>query len=114
MFQAFSANIWFIFSEVMFFAAFFGALFYARNFAVAWLGGEGDKALTGDYLWPDFSAEWPVVNNPDSSLFTNPHESMASPGIANWGSYLPFWNTVIASFGYIYRFFRHQVRFRLD
>jgi cytochrome c oxidase subunit 3 len=86
---------WFIFSEVMFFAAFFGALFYARNFAVAWLGGEGDKALTGDYLWPDFSAEWPVVNNPDSSLFTNPHESMASPGIANWGSYLPFWNTVI-------------------
>jgi cytochrome c oxidase subunit 3 len=86
---------WFIFSEVMFFAAFFGALFYARNFAVAWLGGEGDKGLTGDYLWPDFSAEWPVVNNPDSSLFTNPHESMASPGIANWGSYLPFWNTVI-------------------
>ena len=86
---------WFIFSEVMFFAAFFGALFYARNFAVAWLGGEGDKGLTGDYLWPDFSAEWPVVNNPDSSLFANPQESMASPGIANWASYLPFWNTVI-------------------
>ena len=44
---------WFIFSEVMFFAAFFGALFYARTIAVAWLGGEGAKALTGDYLWPD-------------------------------------------------------------
>ncbi len=86
---------WFIFSEVMFFAAFFGALFYARNFAVVWLGGEGDKSLTGDYLWPGFSAEWPVVDNPDSSLFTNPNESMASPGIASWGSYLPFWNTVI-------------------
>ncbi len=86
---------WFIFSEVMFFAAFFGALFYARNFAVAWLGGEGAKGITGDYLWPDFTAEWPVVNNPDPSLFTNPNESMASPGISNWASYLPFWNTVI-------------------
>jgi len=86
---------WFIFSEVMFFAAFFGALFYARNFAVAWLGGEGEKGITGDYLWPDFSAEWPVINNPDSAQFSNPNESMASPGIMNWGSYLPFWNTVI-------------------
>ncbi len=86
---------WFIFSEVMFFAAFFGALFYARNFAVAWLGGEGDKGFTGDYLWPDFEATWPVVVNPDPSRFTNPGESMASPGIFNWGAYLPFWNTVI-------------------
>ena len=32
--------VWFIFSEVMFFAAFFGALFYARQFALPWLGGE--------------------------------------------------------------------------
>ena len=32
---------WFIFSEVMFFAAFFGALFYTRNLvAVPWLGWE--------------------------------------------------------------------------
>ncbi|MGV8202777.1 cytochrome c oxidase subunit 3, partial [Pseudomonas aeruginosa] len=30
---------WFIFSEVMFFAAFFGALFYVRHFAGPWLGG---------------------------------------------------------------------------
>ena len=35
--------MWFIFSEVMFFAAFFGALFYARQFSVPWLGGEGVK-----------------------------------------------------------------------
>ena len=33
--------IWFIFSEVMFFAAFFGALFYARQFALPWLTGDG-------------------------------------------------------------------------
>lgn len=86
---------WFIFSEVMFFFAFFGALFYARVFAVSWLGGEGDKGITGDYLWPQFTPDWPVVNNPDPSRFTNPHESMASPGVGNWLSYLPFWNTVI-------------------
>ena len=34
---------WFIFSEVMFFAAFFGALFYARQLSVPWLGGEGAR-----------------------------------------------------------------------
>src|SRR4029079_14001819 len=37
--------MWFIFSEVMFFAAFFGALFYARELAVPWLGGEGTKSV---------------------------------------------------------------------
>ena len=31
------AMSWFIFSEVMFFAAFFGALFYARTYALPWL-----------------------------------------------------------------------------
>ena len=60
---------WFIFSEFMFFAAFFGALFYTRVMAVAWLGGEGEKGLTGDYLWPDFEASWPVLNNPDQRFF---------------------------------------------
>ena len=86
---------WFIFSEVMFFLAFFGALFYARTFVVSWLGGEGEKAITGEYLWPEFEPVWPVVNNPDGSLFPNPSESMASRGITSWGTYLPFWNTVI-------------------
>ena len=32
---------WFIFSEVLFFAAFFGALLYARVFSVPWLSGAG-------------------------------------------------------------------------
>lgn len=86
---------WFIFSEVMFFAAFFGALFYARVIAVSWLGGDGAKALTGDYLWPEFENTWPVINNPDPQAFPPPDQSMASPGILNWVSYLPFWNTVI-------------------
>lgn len=86
---------WFIFSEVMFFAAFFGALFYARVLAVAWLGGEGDKGFTGDYLWPAFDPTWPVINNPDPALFSPAEQSMANPGISNWLSYLPFWNTAI-------------------
>ena len=51
---------WFIFSEVMFFAAFFGALFYARALSVPWLGGEGHGALTNYYLWPNFSPAWPT------------------------------------------------------
>ena len=46
---------WFIFSEVMFFAAFFGALFYMRNLSVPELGGPGQKLL-----WPDFTAMWPT------------------------------------------------------
>jgi cytochrome c oxidase subunit III len=51
--------VWFIFSEVMFFAAFFGALFYARQFALPWLGGEGDGAMTNATLWSNFTAAWP-------------------------------------------------------
>jgi cytochrome c oxidase subunit 3 len=52
--------IWFIFSEVMFFAAFFGALFYARQFSVPWVGGEGVKIFNKIILWPDYTAGWPT------------------------------------------------------
>jgi cytochrome c oxidase subunit 3 len=51
---------WFIFSEVMFFAAFFGALFYARIYSVPWLGGAGSGAMTNEWLWPAFDAMWPT------------------------------------------------------
>src|SRR5688572_1331687 len=52
--------IWFIFSEVMFFAAFFGALFYARMLSLPWLGGEGDGAMTNALLWSQYDAAWPT------------------------------------------------------
>jgi cytochrome c oxidase subunit III len=51
--------IWFIFSEIFFFAAFFGALFYARQFALPWLNGEGQGAVTNALLWPGFAGGWP-------------------------------------------------------
>ncbi len=56
---------WFIFSEVMFFAAFFGALFYARIFSIPWLGGEGSGLETNEYLWSGFEGAWPT-NGPAS------------------------------------------------
>lgn len=52
--------LWFIVSEIFFFAAFFGALFYARQLAVPWLGGEGTGAATNQFLWPGFDATWPT------------------------------------------------------
>jgi cytochrome c oxidase subunit III len=77
--------MWFIFSEVMFFAAFFGALFYARVLSTQWLGGEGHGALTNYYLWPNFSPAWPT-NGPGS---VGGHFSTMAP----WG--IPLLNTLL-------------------
>ncbi len=44
---------WFIFSEVMFFGSFFGALFYLRAISMPWLGDLDHKIL-----WPNFAAHW--------------------------------------------------------
>ncbi len=76
---------WFIFSEVMFFAAFFGALFYARAVAVPWLGGADNNVETHLMLWPDFVALWPTNGPADVG---GPFEAMGA-----WG--LPALNTMI-------------------
>ena len=55
--------MWFIFSEVMFFAAFFGALFYVRILSVPWLLGE--DASTHQFLWSAFTEVWPT-NGPEN------------------------------------------------
>jgi cytochrome c oxidase subunit 3 len=70
---------WFIFSEVMFFAAFFGALFYVRNLSVPWLGDMDNKLL-----WPNYVAAWPTNGPYLRELFT----PMAAIGI-------PLLNTII-------------------
>ncbi|MBK8971045.1 MAG: cytochrome c oxidase subunit 3 [Hahellaceae bacterium] len=66
---------WFIFSEVMFFAAFFGALFYTRYLGVPWLAGEGDGA-PNVLLWPEFKAAWPLMSNPNPETFPGPNATI--------------------------------------
>jgi cytochrome c oxidase subunit III len=80
--------VWFIFSEVMFFAVFFGALFYARFYILPWLGGEGSGELTHYLLWPNFNPTWPLFKNPNPGLFVGPKSVMET-----WG--IPAINTMI-------------------
>ena len=80
---------WFIFSEVMFFVAFFGALFYARTLAVPWLGGEGAGAGTNSVLWPGFEAAWPT--NGPAAIGGDENGNFQPMG---WGG-LPLLNTAL-------------------
>lgn len=78
---------WFIFSEVSFFLAFFGVLFYVRVLSGPWLGGEGANAVS-NMLWPNFEYTWPMLATPDPKLYPAPK------GIINpWQ--LPLINTVL-------------------
>jgi cytochrome c oxidase subunit 3 len=87
---------WFIFSEVMFFGAFFGALLYARVFSVPWLGGASNNAMTHEVLWPAFEAIWPLTKTP-SGVVT---EAMGWNG-------LPLINTIILLISSITCHFAH-------
>ncbi len=75
---------WFILSEVMFFGAFFFALFYARIISVPWLAGASNNLETHIMLWPDFADTWPLFMPPNGN---------ATEAMEAWG--LPFINTVI-------------------
>jgi cytochrome c oxidase subunit 3 len=63
---------WFIFSEVMFFSAFFGALFYLRVISVPDLSSAANAML-----WPDFKGAWPSAG----PAFKDKWEAMAPWGI---------------------------------
>jgi len=76
---------WFIFSEVMFFAAFFGALFYARNMSIPWLGGASNNFFTNLMLWDGYESAWPS-NGPGN--IGGEYEAMAPLG-------LPLINTIL-------------------
>jgi cytochrome c oxidase subunit 3 len=71
---------WFIFSEVMFFGAFFGALFYVRQISLPVLGD-----FTHKLLYPYFVPAWPLVTGPG---ITEHYQAMEA-----WG--LPALNTAI-------------------
>lgn len=80
--------MWFIFSEVMFFGAFFGALFYARQLAVPWLAET-------DILWPGYEGGWPTAGPTGEQLIGVQEEAGAGQFsiIDPW--HVPFWNTLI-------------------
>ena len=80
--------LWFIFSEVMFFGGFFGALFYLRNLAIPWLSET-------DLLWMGFDAGWPTAGPMGPEVIaadTNAGAGQFST-IGAWG--IPIWNTLI-------------------
>lgn len=79
---------WFIFSEVMFFGAFFGALFYVRNLAVPWLS---DTPL----LWPEFSGGWPTAG-PGGALAVAPGAHVGEGEFSPMGAWgIPMLNTAL-------------------
>jgi cytochrome c oxidase subunit 3 len=99
---------WFIFSEVMFFFAFFGALFYVRVLVGPWLAGEGEAGAMNHLLWPGFDFSWPSMVTPQEAVggavaqpianngaFVSPHTSMAFAEVDKWWHWLPMWNTII-------------------
>jgi cytochrome c oxidase subunit 3 len=99
---------WFIFSEVMFFAAFFGALFYVRQLAGPWLAGEGEAGRMNELLWPGFDFTWPPMITPQEAVggvdsqpianngaFLTQDRSMAFADAHHWYQWLPMWNTII-------------------
>ncbi len=74
---------WFIFSEVCFFGAFFGALFFSRYWSIPMLGGDLPlHPATHTTLWPDFQATWPLLKNPNNSTFVGAYEAMGAWGLA--------------------------------
>jgi cytochrome c oxidase subunit III len=74
---------WFILSEVMFFAAFFGALYYARVFSIPWLSGEGQGGHNGthEFLWSSFQASWPMNVMPDPTKYTQYKDVVPAFGV---------------------------------
>ena len=99
---------WFIFSEVMFFLAFFGALFYVRTLVGPWLAGEGEGGRMNHLLWEGFEYQWPmpltpqeavggVANQPIANMgtFESYEKSMAFGEAAAWYLWLPLWNTIV-------------------
>ena len=72
---------WFIFSEVMFFAAFFGALFYVRQWAGPWLGDTELLWPGFDFNWPSAGPKGPIAIEPDTTPAANQFSPMGAWGI---------------------------------
>ncbi len=81
---------WFIFSEVMFFAAFFGALLYVRTLVLPELA----SGETGRLLWEGFEASWPLSTTPEQAVSGEAARFKGPQDVINpW--HLPLINTII-------------------
>lgn len=90
--------MWFIVSEIFLFGIFFGALFYTRIFALPELSGDASTLardlllyrgdFTHKYIWPSFNYVWPLLKNPNPTLFAGPKKV-----IYTW--HIPALNTVL-------------------
>jgi len=90
--------LWFIVSEIFLFGVFFGALFYVRIFVLPELGDSVGPLATSlllskgpathNLLWPNFVAQWPLLTNPNPTLFIAPKAV-----VETWG--IPAINTLI-------------------
>jgi cytochrome c oxidase subunit 3 len=89
----------FIFSEVMFFGAFFGALYWARQYSVPELGNLEHQAL----LWPGYTGQWPSAG----PAFTEAFSIMGA-----WG--LPAINTALLLTSGVTVTFAHWALLRND
>jgi cytochrome c oxidase subunit 3 len=89
----------FIFSEVMFFAAFFGALFWVRVISVPDLAAIESNAL----VWPGFGAHWPSAG----PAFMEKFQTMGA-----WG--LPAINTALLLTSGVTVTFAHWALIRND
>jgi cytochrome c oxidase subunit 3 len=108
---------WFIFSEVMFFAAFFGALFYARILSVPWLGGADNNMFSGateglewgKYIWEGFQATWPLIETPGAVGQSGVEFSSGFALVDTWG--LPALNTgLLLTSGVTLTYAHHALR----
>ncbi|MBD1577450.1 MULTISPECIES: cytochrome c oxidase subunit 3 [Vibrio] len=88
---------WFIFSEVMFFGAFFGALFYARMISVPWLGGASNNGMTHEVLWPAFEAIWPLITTPAGGVT----EAMPWQGLALMNTIILLTSSITLHFAHL-------------
>lgn len=94
---------WFIFSEVMFFATFFGGLLYVRQFVLPWLSGhealpafdsvanwvynlfgwviEPENKTMNPMLWPGFEYSWPLMETPQQAVGGVANQLIANNGV---------------------------------
>lgn len=103
--------LWFLFTDAAIFGILFMALLYVRVFSIPDLGGEGyfsSSALTHLLLWPNFSPDWPLINNPNPLAYQQASKPFAIWGFSAVTTLILFLSTASMNWGYLTIF--HQMR----